>query len=711
MSASSTFGDSREVTTRNSQTRRDASVWEFTFEGHDDEHQRVRNALFALAGGGIGTSGGSLLVSASADRWIVAAGVYDGEGPETHLLIGPVLSGTAIDVADARLHRTLDLRAGLLRERIRDGGSLIEMLRFVSLVRPGIVAVRTVFPGPIPRGAARLVAGEDAEFDEGVRGRASWMRVVGSCGGIVAATREQRSEHLVDDFVAVVADGSASPDPAAALLRVDDAAEVGFDALVAEQSSAWAERWEHADVIIEGDDQLQLATRLALFHLMSSAADSGEVALGARGLSGTGYRGHVFWDADTFVLPFFAATHPSSARAMLEYRIRRLPDALDAARELRRAGARFPWESARTGRDVTPVSARDRTGRVVPIRTGQLEEHIVAEVAWAACQYEDWTGDVEFANGPGLRLLIETARYWASRVRVEPDGSAHIYGVIGPDEYHEPVDDNAFTNVMARWTLCRAADALDAAIASDHGVDRGERAAWRGVAAALVDGYDDATGIYEEFAGFRGLEPLIIAEVAPSRPIAADFLLGAERVHGAQVVKQADVLMLHHLVPEEVASGSLEPNLRYYEPRTAHGSSLSPAIHASLFARQHDFPNALDALHTASRVDLDDLTGTTAGGLHVATMGGVWQALVFGFAGVRPRSGRLVVDPHVPPSWNSLEVRVRFHGSQVRVHIEEDQCSVHADAPAPIEVGGTPFAAGPDGISFRKSRSSWEVMS
>jgi trehalose/maltose hydrolase-like predicted phosphorylase len=151
----------------------------------------------------------------------------------------------------------------------------------------------------------------------------------------------------------------------------------------------------------------------------------------------------VFWDADTFVLPFLAATHPTAARAMLEYRLRRLPAALDAARAVGREGARFPWESARSGRDVTPTSAQDRTGRTVAIRTGQLEDHIVAEIPWAAACYVDWSGDDEFARGPGTRLLVETVRYWASRISLEHDGSAHICGVIGPDEYHEDVDDNA----------------------------------------------------------------------------------------------------------------------------------------------------------------------------------------------------------------------------------------------------------------------------
>ena len=429
--------------------------------------------------------------------------------------------------------------------------------------------------------------------------------------------------------------------------------------------------------MIEGDPELQRAIRFALFHLMASVADEREAALGARGLSGPGYRGHVFWDTDVFVLPFLAATHPAAARAMLEYRIQRLPAAREAARRLAYAGARFPWESAADGFDVTPSHAHLPTGEIARIRTGEREEHIVADVAWAADCYLAWSGDEAFAAGPARELFVETARYWASRVRLDEAGRAHIYGIVGPDEYHEPVDDNAFTNVMARWNLRRGAAVT---------TDAAEREAWPRLADALVDGYDPMSGLYEQFAGFFRLEPLVIADVAPRRPIAADLLLGRERAAGAQVLKQADVLMLHHLVPDEVAPGSLLANLDYYDPRTAHGSSLSPAVHASLLARAGRFRESLRALEIAARIDLDDLTGSTASGLHLATMGGLWQALAFGFAGARPRGDALVVDPHLPPEWGALELRLRFRGFPLGLRIDREGVTLDA-APEDLALG------------------------
>jgi trehalose/maltose hydrolase-like predicted phosphorylase len=376
-----------------------------------------------------------------------------------------------------------------------------------------------------------------------------------------------------------------------------------------------------------------------------------------------------------YVLPFLAATHPAAARAMLEYRVRRLPAALRAAAAGRRGGARFAWESARSGEDVTPSRLRDHRGELVPVLTGELEEHIVADVAWATACYTEWTGDHAFARAQGRELIVQTARWWASRIELDPDGRGHLRGVIGPDEYHVGVNDNAFTNVMARWNLRQAAKV------SAGRADGPERRRWLELADSIVDGYDPRTGVYEQFAGFHALEPLLIAEVAPRRPVAADTLLGHERVSSAQVIKQADVLMLHYLLPDEVAPGSLAPNLDFYEPRTAHGSTLSPGVHATLLARAGRLDQALELLRLTARIDLDDIGETTAGGLHLAAMGTVWRALVFGFAGVRPVGDALAIAPVLAPSWEALELRLRFRGSRVHIRIDPTEVTASADPP------------------------------
>ena len=630
--------------------------WTVAVEPGRDEP--VASALVTLVDGLLGSRDGP-------EPIVLAAGVYTADGPDADLVeCAPwnTLPGDG-------WRRVLDLHTGLLAQE-RDGARAV---LFSSLARPGTTAVRA--------------AGVELEAVEAQVAR-------GVAGGIASASRSAGGDRLT----VYLADPDRVPtaeEAAAALEGVE------LEPLLAEHRAAWAARWAAADVRIERDEKLQQAARFAVFHLQAAGPDSGEAAVGARGVTGHGYKGHVFWDTDVFVLPHLAATHPAGARAILEYRIRRLDAARENARRSGRAGARFPWESARTGEDVTPAFGTLPNGERAPILTGQMEEHVTADVAWAAAHYVEWTGDRAFAEGPGRELLVETARYWASRIERDPDGSAHIRHVIGPDEYHEDVDDNAYTNVMARWNLRRAA--------AEPGVDEAERRGWLELADAIVDGYDRATGLYEQFTGFFGLEPLIAAEIAPHRPIAGEVLLPIERLHHSQVVKQTDVLMLHHLVPEEVAPGSLAPNLEFYEPRTTHGSSLSPAIHASLMARAGRLDSALALLRMSAFLDLDDLTGSTKNGLHLATMGGVWQALAMGFAGLRPAGDALAVDPHVPGSWGSLEVRVRFRGTLAVVRAAEDGLELHTEAPLAFELPGRGSVTVDGTGSFRRDGDGWRA--
>jgi trehalose/maltose hydrolase-like predicted phosphorylase len=659
--------------------------WTLRVDRFDADAGRSNEALLTIADGMIGTTGAPLLGHPAARPDVLAAGMFVGEGSATDLLAGPRWAQLQGELRPAdHVQRVLDLRAAMLRETVT-GATSVDSVRFSSRARPGVVVLRAQVAPPEHSGA--LVAPDGSDLT-GRIGDYEWLATHGSNGSITAAAWQHRGSpdlgtmDLTRVAAYVIGNDGAEPDRAAAVLT--DARASGADALLAEHRREWSRRWDGADISIEGDDDLQLEVRVALFHLMASAPLDGEVALGARGMTGHAYRGHVFWDADLFVLPFLAATEPAAARAMLEYRCRRLPAALATAEAEGRRGARFPWESAATGFDVTPHSGRDHAGRVVPIRTGEAEVHIVGDIAWAACWYIDWTGDEEFAAGSGLRILVETARYWASRIRVDGERRGHIYGVIGPDEYHEPVDDNAFTNVLARWNLRRAAAAV--ASSDSDSVDAAESQTWLDLADALVDGLDPTTGLYEEFAGFFALEDVLIRDLAPRRPITADLLLGAERVRRAQIVKQADVLMLHHLLPDEVAPGSLAVNLDYYEPRTAHGSSLSPALHAALFARAGRVDDALAALRIASRIDLDDLTQTSAGGAHLGTMGGVWQALALGFGGLRPRGDALVVDPVLPDGWSTLELRVKFRGVALALRVEPEQIVVRASAPIELLV-------------------------
>lgn len=620
---------------------------------------RVSESLGALANGWAGTRGALEEAAAGAAPLFVVNGEYatDDRSP---LLAGPWWTSLEIPGEPCVGRRAVDLRSGVL-VRTRADDSELRTMRFMSMTRPHALALRAE-------------AGPDCPIT-------ATAPEPPATSGITVATRDWHTNIDGTTVVERIAAWGTHRDEGEAGTELAELADAGFDRLLAEHREAWARRWADAEVVIEGAPADELSARFAVFHLLSASHDDGEVAVGARGLTGPAYSGHVFWDADVFVLPALAALQPRAARAMLEYRIRRLPAAQAAARALGGAGARFPWESAAEGVDVTPTNLRGPAGEIVVIRTGAHEEHIVADVAWAACEYARWSGDDAFLTGPGRALVVEPARWWASRIRLDLDGRGHLYGVMGPDEYHEVVDDNAYTNVMARWNLRRAAELCDPSSAT--GV--AEAARWRALADSLVDGYGATTGLYEQFAGYWRLEPLLVSDIA-TPPVAADVLLGPARTAGSQIIKQADVLMLHHLVPGEVVAGSLAPNLAFYGPRTAHGSSLSPAVHASLLARSGQPDRALELFRMAARLDLDDLTGTTAGGLHLATMGGVWQALAFGFLGLRPRGDALEVDPRLPAAWRALGLGFRFRGQPVSVRATDASVTVSCTRPLAVQI-------------------------
>lgn len=653
-------------------------AWIVSETGSEPLRRRAIESLFTLGAWGVATRGSAEETAPGAEPMVLAAGVYDGTGTEQHLLPGPVWTHLTVKPAPAHDRWVLDLRTGVLeRTELPDGAAGLRTLRLASLTVPGVVAMRAEAlasrlsgPGPPlrrPPGAAMIAGRRDGMY---------WAQADAAGGAGIGSVAQQRTRRngavrTVQRMAAYAGGERHRPDLRAAADALRAADSLGFGRLLAEHRAAWARRWDAVDIRVHGDPDAQLALRLALFQLWCAIRPHGELAVGARGLSGTGYAGHVFWDADVFTLPAVAAMDPAAAGAMVRYRLRRLDAARARAHAAGMHGARFPWESATSGDDVTPASGQ-AGGYPIPILTGQLEEHITADVAWAAAHYASWTGLRVPAVAP---LLTETARYWASRCRLDTAGAAHIDGVIGPDEYHERVDDNAFTNVMARWNLRAAADA-----AGPAGVDPREAARWRELAARLADGYDPATGRYEQFAGYYALEPLLISDVADP-PVAAELLLGRTRVASSQLIKQPDVLMLHHLVPDQVAPGSLGPNLDYYGPRTAHGSSLSPAVTASLLARAGQPDAALAMLRLALALDRDDLTGMTGAGLHMANLGGIWQAVVMGMAGVRVRAGALTVDPRLPAAWEGIQLRFRCLGRKVRLDISHDQTEIRADGP------------------------------
>ena len=493
--------------------------------------------------------------------------------------------------------------------------------------------------------------------------------------------------------------------------RLAIARSLGWRGVLAEHEAAWERRWACSDVELDGDDAAQQALRFAAYHLNSAANPNDErVSIGARALTGDGYRGHVFWDTEIFLLPFYILTWPEAARTLLMYRFHTLDGARAKASRLGWRGALYAWESAVTGAEETPEQVIGPDRRVVDVLCGTQEQHISADIAYAVWQYWQASADENFLLDAGAEILLETGRFWASRAQPEADGLHHIRGVIGPDEYHEHIDDNAFTNVMARWNIRRALDVAVllrarwpdrwTALSARLRVDDAELAQWRNVAEHMATGLDPRTGLFEQFVGFSRLEDIDVADYA-GRSVPMDVVIGRERTAQSQVVKQADVVALLGLLPEEFAHESGAANFRHYEPRCSHGSSLSRAMHGLVAARLGETDMALRYFHEAAEIDLGDSDVATAGGVHIAALGGVWMATVFGFAGVTLRNDGIAISPHLPTAWSRLIFCLQWRGRRLRVRIVQAAQLVSVDllsgAPMRIHVDGAGHELARDG--------------
>uniref|UniRef100_UPI003F4F4792 glycoside hydrolase family 65 protein n=1 Tax=Caballeronia sp. LjRoot34 TaxID=3342325 RepID=UPI003F4F4792 len=490
-----------------------------------------------------------------------------------------------------------------------------------------------------------------------------------------------------------------------AQISLDAAQKLGWSGVVAAHEAAWTSRWHDSDVEVQGDPAAQRALRFALYHLNGAANPADErVSIAARALTGTDYHGHVFWDTEIYLLPFYILTWPKAARALLMYRFHTLDGARAKATAMGWKGALYAWESADTGEEACPsrVIAPDR--KLVDVRCGKQEQHISADVAYAVWQYWEATDDDVFLREAGAEILFETARFWSCRAQLEGDGHYHIRGVIGPDEYHESIDDNAFTNGMARWNIRRALEVAAllrtrwpqrwVSLSASLVLNDNELKQWHSVAERITTGFDPRTGLFEQFAGFFALEDIDLGNYA-GRSVPIDVVLGRERTQRSQVVKQADVVALLALLPDEFPGDSAMRNFDYYTPRCGHGSSLSFAMHGIVAARLGNTEAALDFFHNTSAIDLDDSHPTMDGGVHIASLGGLWMMAVFGFAGLSLGGDHLALNPNLPASWQCLAFSVQWRNRRLKIKLvpamQSLEATLETGEPMKLAVSGKVF--------------------
>ncbi len=574
----------------------------------------------------------------------------------------------------------IEIRAGLMGHVDNDG------LRHLTLLNQGQtddlfwLHTKTRHTGIEIGQAARVTATGPQAITQAVC--PAW----GQPTAVVSATVDVGQRLTVTKEVAVTTDRDGSDPLNRALAFLQIATDP--DRVLTESEAAWGEEWAAADVVIEGDPVAQLAVRFNLFQLLVAAPRRDDRAsIGAKAMSGYGYRGHVFWDTEIFMLPLFALTQPHLARNLLLYRYHNLPGARAKAAANGFAGAQFPWESAAGGTEVTPrwVPRFEDPTRLVRIWPGDIELHITADVAYGVWVYWRATGDDDWLRDYGADLILEGAVFWGSRVEKEDDSFYHLRDVIGPDEYHDHVDDNAFTNRMVAWHLQTALNLLDwlaqhapnrrAELISRLKLTPARRQHWADISQRMFINRD-ATGLIEQFKGYFDQTDIDIGVLRdPARDKSMQVMLGIEGANASQVIKQPDVLMLQYLLRDHYTLNEIRANWDYYHPRTdhEHGSSLGPAITATLACLMGDPQEGYSHFMRAARTDLDDSRLNTADGIHAASAGGVWQAIVFGFAGLVLEEEKYHFNPRLPAHWTRLAFALQVRGEKLWVEIKPGQ--------------------------------------
>nr|WP_042183759.1 glycosyl hydrolase family 65 protein [Kibdelosporangium sp. MJ126-NF4]CEL15830.1 Maltose phosphorylase / Trehalose phosphorylase [Kibdelosporangium sp. MJ126-NF4]CTQ93755.1 Maltose phosphorylase (EC 2.4.1.8) / Trehalose phosphorylase (EC 2.4.1.64) [Kibdelosporangium sp. MJ126-NF4] len=467
------------------------------------------------------------------------------------------------------------------------------------------------------------------------------------------------------------------------------ALQTGWDGLLAEQREFLDEFWDTADIELEGDAELQQAVRFALFHVLQAGARGESRAIPAKGLTGPGYDGHAFWDTESFVLPVLTYTIPDAARDALRWRHSTLDKARDRAKTLGQKGAAFPWRSING----------DECSGYWPAGTAAF--HINADIADAVARYLRATQDEPFRDECALELLVETARLWMSLGHHDNHGTFRIDGVTGPDEYTAIVDNNVYTNLMARRNLRAAAEIAEAnpSLAREFDVDTEEASRWRDAADAMLVLYDKDLQVHPQSECFTSHARWDFHNTpAEAYPMLLNYPYFD--LYRKQVVKQADLVLALHVCGDEFTAEEKARDFAYYEAVTVRDSSLSACTQAVVAAEVGHLELAYDYFAEAALTDLHDLHDNVQNGLHIASLAGSWLAVVAGFGGMRDHHGKLTFAPRLPPELTRIAFRMSFRGSKIGVEIRPERVAyrLYSGDPLPLSHHGKAFTLGSEPV-------------
>ena len=730
-------------------------LWCIKEDGFDSEIQNIRETQFALGNGYLGVRGALEEKPKGAKPGTYIAGIYDRLTSQVAELVnfpnpfffkfilkGEKFGATAMDILDH--HRVLNMHDGVLTRRtvysdVKNRRYDYQSIRFLSLENKNIGIMQVVLTPLDNNVTIEVQSGIDTSvFNSGVITEGDKMHFHIK----ELAHEEQSSYRLIETlekhtrviyrsgFYYKI--GTKRIDVEDSILHIKlkknqsvtftrvfyikafpeniniktikaetrkafrKAFHTGLETLLDRHAQKWHTLWDQADVTIDGTANIQKNLRFNIYHMLICAhEDEGFSSIGARTLSGEGYRGHIFWDAEIFMLPFYAYVWPEIARNMLLYRYRRLDQAKNIAKAQGYHGSMYPWESAATGEEETPTWAKDLDGKIIRIKTNELEHHITADIAYAVMQYVMVSGDEIFLRQYGYEMILESARFWASRVSRNKKGKYEIRDLIGPDEFHEHVNNNAYTNMMAKWNLLsgnkcyfelkKKNPKLFNALKTKIKVTDKEVRHWKYISPRIVF-KQKKDGVIEQFDGFFRKRHIPIRQFDENGIPLLPKGIKIRDYNKTQFVKQADVLMLMYLLSDFYNKKTKKNNYWFYVNRTLHKSSLSPAMHSLIALEVGALSHAYQFFNVALRADISNLHGNTHEGVHAASLGGVWQCVVNGFAGIRLKKDMLSINPLMPRTWRKIGCSFLWKKHLLRIETKSNEIVVKVESPKKAKV-------------------------
>lgn len=486
----------------------------------------------------------------------------------------------------------------------------------------------------------------------------------------------------------------------------------GYEELFQEHAGVMDEFWKRSYLKIEGISlEEEAAICFAQYHIQGMTPwHTDKSSIAAKGLTGEGYKGHVFWDTEIYILPSLLYTYPEAARNLLKFRYRGLEGARRKAADYNFEGAMFPWEAAKTGEEETPLYAALNiyTGKANKVWSGIKEYHVTADIIYALNQYYETTQDQDFMRRYGYEIAFEAAQFWTACARWDEAGYKYgIYDVIGPDEYTEHIDNNAYTNHMAAYCVrtaykyaCEMQEKEPKLYKCFSQCFRLEerKKKWEKFLKDIYLPKPGADGIIPQDDTFLSKPCLENIEKYKKSQIKQEVLMDYSRdeVVNMQVLKQADVVMLLNLFPHLADEETVRRNVLFYEARTIHDSSLSYCAHAQACAAVGAVDLAEEFFRRCLVIDLDDNPYDTTDGVHSASLGGVWNCLVFGFAGIHYEGKTLYIQPHMPKSWKSMEFRLILAGQEICFKISHNEVRLNCEGPVTepitVKIGSREYA-------------------